>query len=367
MTRKRKFNLFGLGEGGSRIADELYKKMKSHHDINLSFINTASQDLEKHKGDNILMLEGEGTGKRIEKGITIVANHSEEIQNFVEAITAENKVHFHMIIACLGGGSGSTIFDKVVESLPSHEKIVAILVLPELSEEIPANPNSFLNLQRIYFKYSSKLSNMIIIDNDELFKSFSKTVDVENYYDKANDFLTHRLDSIFSLDGFTSQTHSSVDNNEIDEVLFSGNGCFKCYSIKFEELTNEMVEGIFEQFIEVDTDIFQVGNWKSAKRVLAFIEYKNQQCIDMKRFFRLQEIIKKKVKNTYFAFSAKISKELDLNYAITIFANGLDLPTKRISKISKEAKRSLVLLREKNDKTKDKEVFKKEKGFNFKF
>ncbi len=364
--RKRKFNLFGLGEGGSSIAEEVFKKM-SYHDISLSFINTATQDLEKHKTHETLLLEGEGTGKRISKGLQITSKYSERIESFVESVVGEKEVDFHMIIACLGGGSGATIFDKVITSLPTKDKIVAVLVLPELLEGIPANPNSFINLQRIYLKHTPKIDTLILVDNEELFKSFSKTVDTSNYYDKANEFLAHRLNSIFSLAGFASQTHLSVDNNEVDEVLFSGDGCFKCHSIQFEKFKEETIEDIFKHFETVDTNIFQAGNWRTTKKVLVFIEYKNKEQVDMKKFLLLEEKIKKVIKNAYFIFSTKSSKDFDLAYAITIFANGLDLPKKRIGKISRKAKQSLLKLREKDDRTKDREIFKNEKEFNFKF
>ena len=126
-----KMGIIGIGQAGSRIAEEF-----SRLGYDAGVINTSAQDLAfiNVPDNQKLLLEGSlgGTGKDLDLGRQIFEQSSEQLTSFVEAVAQGNDMLFLAISG--GGGTGSSSVDTMVPLLFSMNMPLGVIyVLPKVS------------------------------------------------------------------------------------------------------------------------------------------------------------------------------------------------------------------------------------------
>jgi cell division GTPase FtsZ len=210
--------IVGLGQAGSRIAEEFHKL---GYDVGV--INTSSQDLnaislpETQK----LLLDGSlgGTGKDRLLSRTIFESNQEQVLEFIKGVAEGND----MIYTCasLGGGSGSGSISFVSQLAKALEMPVGVIaVLPKHSEGSANKKNSLEALSELAdLVASNQIDSLIVVDNARL-EVLLSDVGHGHFWQKSNEMIVRPLTRLNYLT--STSTAEALDPSDFGKILTGG-------------------------------------------------------------------------------------------------------------------------------------------------
>lgn len=349
VTDKRKVSItmgvIGVGQAGSRLAEEFYKL---GYDVGV--INTSSQDLEfiKVPTTNKLLLTGSlgGAGKDTLFARQIFENNLELISQFVDKTVSGN----NMNILCIsgGGGSGSGSAEVMVPILASTGSPLGVIyVLPKATEDAQSKQNAVETLAKLAKLTSQEvISTLIVVDNariEQIYGGLSQS----QFWATANSAIVEPIHIFNTLTAQPSE-YTSLDPSDFGSIISTGN----CSVYGLVEVENYMEEtAIAEAMItSLNSNMLAEG-------------FDLTQTIAGGVIIVASEDVLKKMPaaNTDYAFSmiseqtngAKIFQGMyaqDIGVdAVRIYSwfAGLGLPQDRIENLKKESKQQAAILAEK--------------------
>lgn len=200
-----KFGFWGLGMGGSSIANECAKITtditNNRHPYTAFLLNTNEVDLKKINNSvtaRKYQLKGyeKGAGRNIDLGEKAFLAHKEDITS--EVSNYFNDRDFVWVVAGLGGGTGTGSILEAVRVLYGNGfkgKFGLILTLPRNKEGSTVIENALERLQTIA-QAMKGLGSIIVVDNEKLYADFiSEQPDssVNDYLDHSNRYIASTL------------------------------------------------------------------------------------------------------------------------------------------------------------------------------
>jgi len=239
-----RLGVIGVGQAGSRIAQE-FGKLGYHSYA----INTSKQDLEyiDIPENKKLLLEGSlgGTGKDLDLGRDIFDQNTEILNNFVEEVVSGNDMLYLAVSG--GGGTGSSSVDTMVNIMYSTGAPVGVIyVLPKDTDDAQAKKNSLETLSRLAKMSSDNiLSNLIVVDNAKIEQIYADLSQAE-FWDTANNAIVEPL-HIFNNLTATASRHTSLDPSDFAKIISCGD-CSIYGVIEVEDYMEEtaMAEAVIE-------------------------------------------------------------------------------------------------------------------------
>lgn len=357
----------GLGGTGNNLLNTLSKESSliEKAENQCYYVNFSKTDLSsKFKGTQLLLnsINGEGTGKSLEKGNEIVKKNIKELTDFCEKIYKDNfrtdlseKKLF--IISSLGGGTGSSLIPIFLDYFSEFEniKITLIPVISSRSEGVTTLPNALRNFEGIYNDYvlTNKVTSCFMFDNE-------KFENQENTYDFSfiNSEMVKTIDSIFdnSFADKSSEGYQALDLNEKKRVLYFGRGLSDFIQLDLN----------FGDKIELSSSILnEKFDRKKTKAVSILIEtrMKEEELKDAnkKELNSVIKDIKKQIPDAFFVFGYTFNNKIlqkGIDFRVTMILNGLEFP-KSIERDIKLASKAVEKIKGKN------ESFKNETDLSF--
>ena len=217
--RSLNIGVVGVGQCGSRLAEEFYKR-----GYKAAVINTALQDLkhirvpESHK----LFLDYAlgGAGKEIAVGADAVEEYAKQILDFTESHTEDCEVL--MLAISGGGGTGSGGAENMVKILSESGKPIMVLyVLPMDSEDALAKHNAVHTLAKLAkMAKDDVISSLTVVDNSKIELIYAG-LSVSNFWKTANNAIVEPLHLFNKLSANPSE-HTSLDPMDFSNVLLAG-------------------------------------------------------------------------------------------------------------------------------------------------
>ncbi len=210
------FGFVGLGQCGMRICLQFQKI-----GFSVSFINSDEIDAKEliAADENVLLLEGTGTGKSIRVGTQILEEHRSKFESFLRRHTKNGMTIF---VAGAGGGTGGSFIAPAVEYAKSlgHKVGVIVTLPPKMLGIVPAN-NALKTIQALL---KQKLDLFVIADNEYLLDSVGKD---DTWWGKINDKIVSNFHSIMEItrsDKSTKTGLGSIDQSEVFRAISYGKG-----------------------------------------------------------------------------------------------------------------------------------------------
>jgi len=356
MSQKTYF--ISLGGAGNAILDEVISKTNLVTDENnAAFINFSSSDISSDKKKNLLIIDGDGTGRSKQKGQELIRKNSKEINTFIETFykkgpIKETKPFNICIISSMGGGTGSSLSPYIIEALNQYDNnlmsVMMIAVISSPKEGVATLPNSIKSFQEIYndLILTGKLKTCFMIDN----KKFETDFNIHTYdFEKMNSVIANVIEMILNEDQFRRSAggHQSLDVNEFRRVLSWGQGLCDISLIDFDQITEDVP-------VNVESLIFS-GKYKynTAKAIAVSVMFADEDSKvtpeQISAVSSLIEKIKKKFSSGFFVFGYSFDNKKQSGQSVPvrfkIFSNGIDLPKmieSNIKKATKEVKKLKV-------------------------
>jgi tubulin-like protein CetZ len=214
-----KMAVIGVGQAGSRIAEQFYK-----NEYDAGVINTSMQDLKYIDiiDTNKLCLSGTlgGTGKDLDLGREIFAQSKEQIRDFCARIVEGN----HMVyLACSGGGgTGSSSVETMVGLLAEFGMPVGVIyILPKSTEDAQSKKNSIESLARLAKMTSNDtISSLVIVDNARIENIYGGLSQAQ-FWDAANKAIVDPLIMFNSLT-YQPSKYTSLDPSDFGKIISCG-------------------------------------------------------------------------------------------------------------------------------------------------
>jgi cell division GTPase FtsZ len=211
--------IIGVGQAGSRIAEEFHKL-----DYDVGVINTSAQDLKfiDVLPMQKLLLEGSlgGTGKDLDLGREIFAENSGEVSSFVEGVVDGNDMVFLAVSG--GGGTGSSSVDTLIPMLfETGMPVGVIYVLPKATEDAQSNRNATETLARLArMTADDMVSSLVVVDNariEQIYGGLSQS----QFWSTANSAIVEPIHLFNSLTAQASR-FTSLDPSDFGKVISCG-------------------------------------------------------------------------------------------------------------------------------------------------
>ncbi|MCB9593957.1 MAG: HEAT repeat domain-containing protein [Sandaracinaceae bacterium] len=152
----------GLGKTGGQVAGELARRGYS-----ALAIHTSRRGLEEQANiaqDRCLFVGGErATNGEPEYGRNLIRDHAPRIEAFVGGHSG--KCDVALVIASLGGGTGSAIGALVQAIDRQRTKLVAMILMPEQSETVERRMHALRAVKELT---DAGVDGLIIVDGDKL-------------------------------------------------------------------------------------------------------------------------------------------------------------------------------------------------------
>lgn len=201
-----KYTTIGAGNTGMKIATLFDKKAL--------LLSTAEQDTSNYKDFKVSVFATTGAGKRFSQGNSMWQENTDKLERFVADIPTKNVV----LIAGLGGGSGSSSLHHLVDFLLSRDKKVLVVgILPFKQESIPPLANAVQSVNSL-MPYVNKASVMLV-DNTVLLERHN------NDWSLINEDIVRRINTTVNLLSLNLQDKYSpvtLDESELESVVFGG-------------------------------------------------------------------------------------------------------------------------------------------------
>lgn len=223
-----KIGWIGLGQGGGKIADYFHKLGYGK----VIALNSTQQDFSGLGITHRLVLgDGAGAGKDIERASSMIKPRKEDIFNLMEKVFGED-LDFIILTAGLGGGSGSGFVIPMIEVAKEYFKFIgkedlinkrvgALVSLPKISEGTKVQENATeISEKLVNLSENKKISPLIIIDNEKAVKLI-KGLTLMNEKNKLNEFICKGLHVLNRVASWESEI-STFDRQDFISVMESG-------------------------------------------------------------------------------------------------------------------------------------------------
>ena len=213
------FAVIGVGQAGSRIAEEFHKL---GYDVGV--VNTSAQDLEYIDvlDNQKLLLEGTlgGTGKDLDLGREMFVSGEADVLKFVNGVVEGNDMVY--LAASGGGGTGASSVDTVVPMLFNTGMPVGVIfVLPKATEDAQSKRNAIESLSRLARMAADNLiSNLVVVDNariEQIYANLSQS----KFWNTANKAIVSPIHIFNSLTSRASM-HTSLDPSDFGKIISCG-------------------------------------------------------------------------------------------------------------------------------------------------
>lgn len=340
-----------LGGTGNNVLDAIQKETSLIDDTkNAIYINFAQTDIsEKSKGQKFVLDVG-GTGRDPNVGKKIAQENLPKIEGFLKPIVKGlDKNSEIIILASLGGGTGSSLTPYVIDILRNMEIPISVFgVLPSTTEGVSTLPNAIKSFMNIYnnFVLYDKLNSFYLFDN-EFYEKFGNydSFDFKNINIEIAKTVEEILDE--SKVARNSQGYQSLDINERKRVFFWGKGISDYCKIPLKKETNA-ADVKYASFIYSDK-----YKTVTAKAVAAQVLFKNSVNTSennglVEKANEVLTMLKKNFKNSAFYFGYTFdNNDLKSDIEIRLIVNGLEVP-KSFTTDAKKASKSVGKLKEEN-------------------
>lgn len=330
------FGIIGLGQGGSRVAQEFYSL-----GYNAIAINTATQDLRfiEIQNDSKLFLDIgiQGAAKDLSRGELAAIQYSEDILKIVDDKLSTSDVL--VVASSLGGGSGAGSLETVINLLQNTQKpIIVIGILPMASEDVKTKSNSIEVMSKLTECIKKGLiHNLILCDNAKI-ESIYSSVGQLDFYSIANKVI---VDTIHKFNEYSMMPSKvkALDTAEFSTILLNGEGISLYGSINVKNYKEEtaiaeaVINGLQENLLASGFDLkstkyvgfMVIANEETLRQIPSgAINYASVVIDDI---FHSPELVYKGI---------YISKEDVEGVQIYTLASGLSLPESRINGLKKD-------------------------------
>lgn len=211
--------VIGVGQAGSRIAEEFHKL---GYDVGV--INTSAQDLRfiDVLPEQKLLLEGSlgGTGKDLDLGREIFDDNQGICLDLVEKVAEGNDMLFLAVSG--GGGTGSSSVDTMINIMSSTGMPVGVIyVLPKASEDSQSKRNSIETLARLArMTADDMVSSLVVVDNariEQIYGGLSQS----QFWSTSNQAIVEPIHIFNSLTAQASK-FTSLDPSDFGKVISCG-------------------------------------------------------------------------------------------------------------------------------------------------
>lgn len=351
MTKDKTLN-FGVvatGQAGGKIAEAFYKL-----GYDCIALNTAQQDLKyiDIPEQNKLLLEYGlgGAAKEMDIGKAAAEKHLKQIKDLVSDKLSEAQVY--LLCLSLGGGSGAGSCEPIIDLLYSLNKpVLVITVLPMDTEDTQTKNNALQTLGLLSkMVQMKKVSNLIVVDNARL-ETIYHDISQTNFYNVANKAIVQPLDVFNTLSSMPSSV-KPLDAMEWSKLLVDGEGLSIYGELTVENYAEDtaiaeaVVENLSNNLLAQGFDLKQskyvgviiAANEKVWSKIPASsVNYAsamvNEVCGTPKAFFKGIYTIDNN----------------DDNVKVYSFFSGLGLPISRVEQLKKDAQKSMVEVKAKED------------------
>lgn len=234
--RSLNVGVIGMGQAGSKIAEEFYGR-----GYNTVCINTAKTDLhdinvpERQK----LLLDYAlgGVGKDIVSGAEAIDEFSDAVFSHIEKHTSDCDVL--MLCTSLAGGSGSGGAPGTIELMTELDKpIIVLAVLPLSSEGTLAKHNSVQTLSKLSaMAADDTISSLIIVDNAKI-ESIYSGLSVVEFWNTANSAIVEPL-HIFNTLTNRPSPYGVLDAMDFSSILVGTGDAMLYGKIDVDNYTDE--------------------------------------------------------------------------------------------------------------------------------
>jgi cell division GTPase FtsZ len=349
IVSKRKVSIeigvIGVGQAGSRIAEEFHKR---GYDVGV--INTSQQDLEYIKilSDQKLLLSTGlgGTGKDLSLSREIFNSSYDEVREFSEKILEGNDMAFLAVSG--GGGSGSGSVDTMINILFNTGMPVGVIyVLPKATDDVQSKKNSIETLARLAkMTTENMISSLIVVDNARI-ENIYGGLSQAKFWETANSAIVDPIDIFNTLTAKPSK-HTSLDPSDFGKVLSNGD----CSVYGMVEIENYMEEtSLAEAVIQsLNSNMLADGFDLKQTRVGGVIIVGSEKAINELPAVNIHYAFHMIAEETNGASIYQgIYTDDSLGDIVRIYSwfSGLGLPQDRINNLQKEAKELSAVLQQK--------------------
>ena len=339
------FAVIGVGQAGSRIAEEFHKL---GYDVGV--VNTSAQDLEYIDvlDNQKLLLDGSlgGTGKDLDLGREIFMENEDVVASFVNGVLDGNEMAYLAVSG--GGGTGSSSVDSVIPVLfNSGMPGGGIYVIPKATEDAQSKRNSIETLARLAkMTKDSVISSLVVVDNariEQIYANLSQS----KFWEAANSAIVEPLHLFNHLTSQPSR-HTSLDPSDFGKIV----SCGDCSVYGVIEVSDYMEEtSLAEAVIDsLSANMLAEGFDLSQTRSGGVIITGSKEVLDKLPSININycfHMISEQTNgSSIFQGIYDIDTDSDAVKIYTWFA-GLGLPQDRIDSLKKESKEQARIASEK--------------------
>lgn len=222
-VRSIQFGVVGVGQAGSKIAEQFYK-----FGYPACVINTASQDLTliAVPEENKLHIDYAlgGAGKDLALGEQAISSGMDKIDALLKRVI-EDKVDSAILTIGLGGGTGAGSVIPMIEAIArTGVPIVVLCALPMANEGSLAKANAIKTLDKIARIAASGhelIQTLIVVDNSRIEEMYPQ-IAAGRFWEVANFDIANTLHMFNTLTACDSR-YASLDPTDFTKILTAGN------------------------------------------------------------------------------------------------------------------------------------------------
>lgn len=224
-TLAEKVAIVGIGQAGSKLADQFWKNGYRR----VLILNTTDQDMKGLDCPNLLVIGAgnAGAGKNPAVGQKAAETSTEEI---LRAMRNAFGRELQRVIVCssAGGGTGSgatpaviDIAKRYMEQVEVQPRVGAIVVFPKKSEggHVAANAKTLTDKLKALV-VAKQISPVILMDNEQIGK-MARNLPVSQFFDQANKMVVGCFHTFNALTAEPSK-HMTLDPADFRTVLDGG-------------------------------------------------------------------------------------------------------------------------------------------------
>jgi len=347
--RSVNLGVIGVGQCGSKIAEEFYNK-----GYNAVAINTAMQDLtlvnipERQK----LFLDYAlgGAAKDLDTGREAVEEYADAVLGMLKDNFEDNSVL--LLAVAGGGGTGSGSAETMVKIMQQLGKPLAVLyVLPLASEDALSKHNAIQTLAKLAIMAKEDVINSLIVVDNAKIEALSPGLSMAEFWKFANSAIVEPL-HIFNKLSVSPSEYTSLDPMDFSRIFIGTGDCTLYGKIELKDymedsaIAEAMITNLKSGLLSDNFDLSQTrsagiiitGTKEALQKVpAANIEFGfamlSKICNDGTRIFRG-------------VYEVPGNDEVLCVYS---FFSGLGLPEARIAELKAEAEKHMDVLKNKEN------------------
>lgn len=347
--RSVNFGVVGVGQCGSRIAEEFYSR-----GYNVIAINTAMQDLkhinvpEKYK--MFLDYTLGGAAKDLETGRAATEEYADQIEQILRENFENNEI---LILATSGGGgTGSGAAEAMINIMSRLGKpVVAIYVLPLASEDTLAKHNAIQTLAKLAKMAKEDVINSLVVVDNAKIELLHPGKSMAEFWKVANEAIVEPL-HLFNKLSSNASGYTSLDPMDFSKVLIGTGDCALYGSmdvpnyIEEEAIAEAMIANLEKGLLASDFNLSQTRAAgviiTGSKEVLSKLPANNLEY----GFSMISKICNEGTVIYRGVYEVPTNDNILRVYS---FFSGLGLPEERVNELKIEAERHMQALQNKED------------------